>query len=305
MHVLPTGSRALSQYLHYLPDRVRIAKCLRKIKPDLLHAWGSEFCFGLAAKDFKGKKLFSLQGALTAYAQRSYMPPFMIRQAKFERSLFKAMPVITTESEWARERVLELAPGADVRLWEYAAEERFFGIERNLDECPRCLMAGTDTPIKNLGLAIKAFSSPELRHVTLYLAGARPEAYSHLPENIKPLGFVDRGTMVELLRETWCLVHPSLADSCPNIVKEARTMGVPCVVTVDCGAKQYIVHGKSGVVIEPNNVQQLVDAVLMMTKDARTSMDMGQYDRARCREELSRGVMHRKIMALYKEILES
>lgn len=305
MHALPTGSKSLSQYLHYLPDRMRIAKCLRKIKPDLVHAWGSESCYGLSANDFKGKKLFSLQGALTAYAQRAYMPPFMIRQAKFEKPLFQSMPVITTESEWARDRVLELAPSADVRLWEYAAEERFFGIERSPAERPRCLLAGTDTPIKNLGLAIKAFSTPELSHVSLYLAGARPEMYSHLPENIKPLGFVDRETMVELLRETWCLVHPSLADSCPNIVKEARAMGVPCVVTTDCGAKQYIADGKSGVILEPNNVQQLVEAVLMITKDVRTSIDMGQYDRERCRKELSRGVMHRKIMALYKEILES
>lgn len=304
MHLIPSGSKTVSQYLRYWPDRLKIRKFLKRLKPDLLHAWGTESAYGLCAKDFKGKKLFSLQGALTAYAQRAYMAPFMVRQARFEKEVFSAMPIITAESSWARDCVLELVPTADVRLWEYAAEERFFGMERRMAEHPLCVMAGTDTPIKNLRLAISAFSRPELKHVTLYLAGARPESYPNLPENIKPLGFVSRDRMVELHRASWALVHPSLADCCPNVVKEARTMGVPCVVTSECGAKQYIEHGKSGYIIEPHDEQQLVDAVLSMTKDAQTSIDMGQHDRERCREALSQKTMIDGILALYSEILQ-
>ncbi len=304
MHVLPTGSKTLSQYLHYLPDRIRIAKCLRKIKPDLLHAWGTESCYGLSAKDFKGKKLFSLQGALTAYAQRSYMPPFMIRQAKFEKGLLQSMPIITTESEWARDRVLELAPGADVRLWEYAAEERFFNVERKLSANPACLMIASASHIKNAPTAIAAFSQPELRHVKLYMAGINPGVYDNLPDNVIPLGKVDREKLVEVLQKSWALIHPSLADTGPTVVKEARVMGLPCIVSTECGSKQYVVPGKSGYVISPMSVDSLVEGVLSIIKDADTSLSMGEYDKARCCEELSRAVMFEKIMALYKEILE-
>ena len=302
MYLLPAGSRTLAQFMCYLPDRWRVGRLLKQLAPDLVHAWGSESCYGLIAKDFEGKKLFSLQGALTAYVQRAPMHPFMVRQAGMEKSLFQKFPLITTESEWARERVLELVPGVDVRLWEYAAEARFFGVERRMSARPTCVMAGTNTPIKNVPLAIAAFSRPELQHVTLYLAGVMPGAYPDLPENIIPLGPVSREKMLELLSETWALVHPSLADSCPNVVKESRVMGVPCVVTTECGAKQYVVNGKSGFVISPHSEQELVDAVLRMTKDAETSLTMGSYDIERCREELSAAVMYRKISALYEEL---
>ncbi len=305
MHVLPTGSKTLSQYLHYLPDRMRIARCLRKIKPDLVHAWGTESCYGLSAKDFKGKKLFSLQGALTAYAQRSCMPPFMIRQAKFEKSLFRAMPVITTESEWARDRVLELAPKADVRLWEYAAEERFFGIERKLSNVPTCVMIASASRIKNVPTAIAAFSRPELSHVRLYMAGIGSGAYGELPSNIIPLGRVDREKLVEVLQKSWALIHPSLADTGPTVVKEARAMGLPCIVSTECGSKQYVVPGKSGYIIPPMSVDSLVEGVLSIVKDSETALLMGEYDKERCCEELSQAIMVKKILSLYAELLES
>ena len=186
-HILPCGSRTLAQFLHYLPDRWKIAKLLNKIRPDLLHAWGTEGCNGLCAADFPGKKLFSLQGALTAYMQRAEMGAFMKRQAHFEKKIIRAVPFITTESEWARDRVHELAPNAHVRLWEYATESRFFAAERKISDSPCCLLASKNSDIKNIPLAIQAFSSPELRHVTLYLAGVPADAYPDLPDNIIPL----------------------------------------------------------------------------------------------------------------------
>lgn len=302
-HVLPCGSRRVAQRLHYLVDRWKIGRCLRDIKPDLVHAWGSEGCYGLCAADFAGKKLFSLQGALTAYARRAPMPPFAVRQARWEEFTFRAVGHITTESEWAREQVLELVPEANVMLWEYAAEERFFRAERQPSPLPCCLLAGSHTPIKNVDLAVRAFSRPELRHVTLYLAGVAPGAYDSLPDNIIPLGFVNRERLQELLEQCWALVHPSLADCCPNIVKEARAMGLPCVVTTECGAKQYVVHGQSGFVISPHDEQALVESVLAMTADLQTSLSMGEEDRTRCREALSSKTMVDGILGIYADML--
>lgn len=303
MYLLPAGSRTLAQYMRYLPDRWQIARCLRQIKPDLVHAWGTESCYGLSAVDYKGKKLFSYQGALTAYAQRAKMAPFMVRQAGFEKTVLRAMPVITTESEWARDRVLELVPGADVRLWEYAAEERFFNVERRLSETPVCVLMSAATPIKNVETAIAAFSRPELRHIKLYMMGVYSGCYDNLTENIIPLGRLKRDEITGYLQQAWTMVHPSLADTGPTAVKEARAAGIPCIVSSACGAKRYVVDGKSGYVVEPLDVQAFVSAVLAVTADVETSLAMGRYDVERCREELSAGVMYRKICALYEEIL--
>ena len=75
-HLIPCGSRKIAQILNYYPDRWRIKNFLNKLKPDLVHAWGTEECYGLCAKDFKGNKIISVQGLLTAYAQRAKISKF-------------------------------------------------------------------------------------------------------------------------------------------------------------------------------------------------------------------------------------
>lgn len=302
-HVLPRTHRKIGIFTAYAMDRIRVSRFLNKLKPDLLHAWGTEFSYGHCAMDFKGKKLFSLQGHLTAYIKRAKMSRFEYCQSLYEKFIFRAMPKLTAESEWAREQILELAPNANVQIWEYAVEERFFSKNRTLDSQPNCLLSGYNTPRKNISLAIKAFSRPELQHVKLYLAGTREGEFENLPKNIVPMGTVGRDELANLLCKTWCFLLPSLADTGPTAAKEARVVGVPVILTHDCGAKRYVVHGKSGFVIDSKSEQQLVDAVLTITKDAATSLSMGEYDWARCRQALSGSAMVENIRSIYRNIL--
>ena len=82
-------------------------------------------------------------------------------------------------------------------------------------------------------------------------------------------------------------------------------MGVAAVVSSDCGAKDYVCVGKSGYIIDPGNVQQLIDAVLKITKDRDTAISMGMYDRERCRSILSEEAMSTKLRRIYSNLLEN
>lgn len=302
-HILPGTRRKIGLVTAYAMDRIRVARFLKRLKPDLVHAWGTEYCYGLCALDFRGKKLLSLQGHLSAYVKLSKMSTFEYFQSFYEPCIFRKMPLITTESEWGREQILKMNPMAKVLLWDYAPETRFLSENREIAEQPNCVLCGYNTPRKNIGLAVRAFSSPKLRHVKLYLAGAYKNGFDNLPPNIIPLGAIGREDLVILLKQTWALVLPSLADTCPNAVKEARVMGIPAIVTHDCGAKQYVVHGKSGFVIDAHNEQELINAVLSITKDADTSISMGKYDLDRCRDALSSKTMVDGLRNIYSDIL--
>ena len=153
-------------------------------------------------------------------------------------------------------------------------------------------------------MAVSAFSKPELQHIKLYMAGIRKEDYPDLPSNIIPLGPVDRARMADLLSETWCLVHPSLADTGPTILKEARVAGVAAVVTSECGAKQYVQHGKSGFIIPSHDEQALIDAVLQVTKSREIAAQMGAYQHDFCREALCEETMIANLKKIYHRILE-
>lgn len=304
-HVLPVYSSKYAQLTGYVHARCLAARELAHIKPDIVHAWGTENRYAVSGTVFRGKKILSMQGMLTAYVQRAPMAEFVQRQSRKEAHWMRCYDVITTESEWGMERVRELVPEANVVRWEYAARDAFFHGNRSLAETPVCLFGGTDTAVKNLDAAIAAFSSPELADVTLLLAGVTPEKRPNLPKNIVALGGQDQTRLVELLSRTWCLIHPSLADTSPNMVKEARVMGVPVITTTECGGKQYVEEGTSGFIIEPRDVQGLIRAVQAVTKDRETAEQMGRHGQEQCRCALGRETMLRGLCSLYERLLRA
>lgn len=302
-HILPRSSQTFGLYSGYIVERFRIAAEIRGIRPDLLHTWGTEDCYGLCGRDFKGTWLHSVQGLLKAYMERGSMSRFFRHHSIYEPGVLRACKYITTESPWAAERVRDYAPEATPMLFEYAVEERFFKQERQLSPAPTCLYCGTHTPIKNLDLAIEAFSRPELSYVKLELAGVEHGVIPNLPANIIPLGRISRDEVVQKLSQTWCLVHPSKADTGPTAAKEARVMGVPVIISNQCGSQQYIEHGKSGFIISPTDVDALVQGVLEITSSHERCKTMGLHGLVSCRKALSAETMIQRLLGIYQSLL--
>ena len=235
--------------------------------------------------------------------RRGPVSNFERRHSMYEPEVLKKVNYISTESEWARDRVLEIAPNADITVCDYAVEPIFYSINRELTDEPSCLISCSNAKIKNIPLAINAFSCPELRHVKLYLAGADENRYPNLPSNIIPLGKLNREELAKAISKCWCLIHPSLADTGPTAVKEARVAGMPVILTSECGAKRYISHEKSGYIIQPNNIQELIKSVLSVTESKQKASDMGLYNINNCRLALSVNTMYMTFSNLYKKIL--
>ncbi len=304
-HILPRLKQTLGQYSFYLYERLQTKAALKAIEPALVHAWGNENCYGYCGRDFRGKKLLSIQGALKACRDRGPFPPFLRRQCFYEKKACQAYRWITAESLWAADRVREICPDASPVMLEYAVEPIFHEMPRALSSTPSCLYVGSDTPLKNIDLLIRIFSRPELAHAQLKLAGVSPEERPHLPANIQALGRVSRGEIVRLMAETWCLVHPSLADTGPTVVKEARAMGIPVVLTEQCGSLQYVSQGESGYVVAAHDDEAFLKAVRHLTQSALTSLHMGDFGLDSCRLHLSEAYMYDKLKGIYNTILQS
>ena len=304
-HLLPATSLTVGLYTGYILNRWRIMRCIKSIRPDIVHSWGTERFYSFVTKDFNGKTLLSIQGLLKAYGQRARISPFEKKHSLYEDGIIRAAKFITTESPWAADRVREVAPHANIMHWEYAAEEEFSLITRELEEAPSCLLIGNNTPVKNVQLAIKAFSNSALKHVKLYLAGIPESSYPGRTENIIPLGKLDRQSLLSYMKKTWALVHTSLADTGPTVVKEARVAGLPVILTTDCGSKQHVDEGESGFILQPNDEQALINAVLKLTESKNVSISMGAHQREQCQEKLSIKTMVSRILEIYNLIISN
>ncbi len=304
-HILPRMKQTLGLYTLYFYERRQVRDALKLLRPDIVHAWGNEDCYGLCGSDFPGKKVISTQGMLQAYCASAPFPRFMRHQSLYEPHVYRRYGWVTAESPWSEQCVRKLAPDCCIIPLEYAAQKRFTTIERRLHPTPICLFGGSDTPIKNVDLLIEAFTRPELAHVCLKLAGISPEQRPQLPSNVRALGRVNREEMQALLAEAWCLVHPSLADASPNIVKEARVVGLPVVLTTECGNKHYIEEGKSGFICGVHDADAFIRGILTITKDAETSLRMGAHGLEACRRALSEETMYETLKHIYHTILHS
>ncbi|MFR2948415.1 MAG: glycosyltransferase family 4 protein, partial [Akkermansia muciniphila] len=151
------------------------------------------------------------------------------------------------------------------------------------------LFAGTIYELKGISYLVEAFTHPSLSHVQLFIAGngalrERLEALS--TPNIHWLGSISRAELQQHLSTAWFLVHPTLGDCCPNIVKEARVMGLPVITTEEGGQTQYVQDGVSGYIVPVHNSAAVREAAQKLSVSLDKAMSMGMERHQECRRLL-------------------
>lgn len=307
IHILPDSSLAVGLLTNHFSASRKIRRLLDQLNPDLIHVWGIELAYATACKTQPRTKLLSYQGSLIAYCQRSKMKIFPKIQAFWEKRTTPKYCHITCESPWIHDRILEISPSAQISLIEYGVEESFHHVERSPSAKPECLFVGTLSELKGVKYLIQAFMQPSLQHVQLYLVGSgelREKLEPASTPNIHWIGALQRPELQKRLSSAWCLVHPTLADSSPNCVKEARVIGLPVITTCEGGQTQYVIDGKSGYIIPVRNSEALAQAVLSLTESLEKNMAMGLYEINEVRKALKIELTCSKFLSLYRYLMD-
>ena len=82
------------------------------------------------------------------------------------------------------------------------------------------------------------------------------------------------------LKASSVLVVPSRIESIPQVIKEAFFLNVPVVATRVGGIPELIEHEKNGLLVDPNNPDQLLNSVneLLENNDKATSIAHAGHD---------------------------
>ena len=263
-HFLHNAQR-LRMLRGYARDCRLIRERLELVQPDLVHAWGSEDCFGVAGARCGWPWLLSMQGLLQEYVRRAPMHPLR-RESKLATANFMACRrarEITVESRWGERVLTRLAPHARLHRVEYGVGAQFFAKEWEPDrDRAHAVFIGHADKRKGIGDAIYAFAKPEMAGLSLDVIGGRgsklaQELIAISPPNVRWRGLLGAEETAEALRRAWCLVLPTRADTSPNVVKEARVVGLPVVTTPHGGQSDYIEDGVNGYLVEPGDVDAL------------------------------------------------
>lgn len=131
--------------------------------------------------------------------------------------------------------------------------------------------------IKGVEYLIKALSNYRLRIINYKLLiigeGSRRQALEELSkklglsENIKFLGQIQNKEIPKYLAISDCFILPSLQEGFGIAVLEAQASKVPVIASNVGGISDIIEDGKTGVLIEPKDSEQIAQAVIKMFSD--------------------------------------
>lgn len=314
-HVLKIPPRMRAPSIFWL-DTWILGRALRKLSPDLVHAWGSERGAALTASRLPYPHLMTIQGLFSWYKERVSLGRYEKFIAWIEKQTLARVPVVTTESRFSVEFLRARYPQMIVHQAEHAPSWLFHRIERKPQLQPtRILCVGTLGLRKGTDLLLRALDS--LRNDVSFevvVVGSSDELFlGSLRTEISPelwnrITFHERLTPQEIGAElsiATFLVLPTRADTSPNAVKEAVVAGVPVLASDVGGIPDYVHPGSNGMLVPAGDLPALARAILEMARHPLFGIGcVDEKTLIASREYLSPSQMHKNFTMAYAVVLD-
>lgn len=84
----------------------------------------------------------------------------------------------------------------------------------------------------------------------------------------------------DVLQEGGIFVRPSLTEGMPLTVLEAMASGLPIVATRVAGTPELIIHGETGMLVEPGDARQLAETIKFLIQHPDEAIRLGRNARA-------------------------
>ncbi len=251
-----------------------------------------------------------MQGIMSYYARHTRVHPRDYLCALLECDLLGRASHISCESRWAM-RVLEpLATRATFHHVEYGVDPRFFDIPwKPCRDHKVALFVGTLNSRKGIQDLVRAWSRPELRDVELRVCGGGAGRFlqrlkDQAPGHVRWLGYLDRDATAREMSRAWCLMLPTRGDTSPNVVKEARVIGMPVITTPRGGQSDYIHTGRNGFLVQPGDIDNLVHSAKQIFEDLDRCRELGAWHHEEQRDFFRPERTAKAFAGIYRELVE-
>jgi glycogen(starch) synthase len=182
------------------------------------------------------------------------------------------------------------------------------------------LCIGRLFPFKGFDLAIDAFAavSNNQPDITLVIAGDGPLYQDlkqkvknlNLADRVKFLGWVDPEYIPELLNKSTIIVLPSRStetqiEGLPLVALQTAIMARPIIATKVGGVPEVVKHGKTGFLVEPEDIQGLEENLLHLIQNPVLATNMGLSARKKVKEFFSWEKFVKQYKDIYLQLVQS
>jgi len=312
-HVLkvPGGLRAPSLFW---VDTLLIKRALRSIRPDLVHAWGTERGEAIIASRLGYPYLITVQGLMNWYKQFAPLSVHQRLAARLETWGLRRAGRATVESSFGMTYLRDRYPRLQLQQIEHAPNPVFHRLERVPSLEPiRLINVGTVSHRKGTDLLLRALDRlvPEFPFELTMVGTASTGGREALRREVSPKLW-DRilfksdltpGELADELAVATLKVLPTRADTSPNVVKEAVVAGVPVVASRVGGIPDYVFPERNGLLFPPGDLDGLVEALRAAVR--HPLFGKGRVDPSTLesmRAYLSPALMAEKFLVLYRSM---
>jgi glycosyltransferase involved in cell wall biosynthesis len=328
IHCLPSSGRWRRLTL-YRRERAAIARCLRELRPDLVHVQGQNF-YALGALDAGFPTVVTLHGMLFREAhivdQRSQWTERLSKRlrglfnAAFEATTLRRATDLIIISPYVAECVASRTR-ARLHPIDNPIDDAFFAVPA-AEEPARLFFAGALEPRKGLHDLIEAVhlvraqaqpATPQ-RCAHLHIAGAaldrgyaaalkRRVGMAGLTGAVRFLGVISEQELLREYAQATLIVMASREESSPMLLQQAMAAG-KAVVAPRVGGVPYLVEDEvTGRVVAPENPKALADAIGRLLADPAARQRMGAEGRRRADSRFRAAAVAARTRQVYLDVL--
>lgn len=177
----------------------------------------------------------------------------------------------------------------------------------------RLVFAGRITTQKGIDTMLDALGGLRALDWTLEIGGDGPEIPAlsaqaerlGIADRVAFLGWLSREGVAELYRRGDVLIFPSRYEGMPNVVLEGIASGLPVVGTRIAGTEQIIEPEANGLMVEPDDVPALREAIRRLVEDRALRLRLGEEARRRAVETWSWKGRAKELEAKIESVLSS
>lgn len=307
-------------YPFSFPLLIRLLKRkIGEIDPDIVHAQMTNMPYSTAAAFVQHKypTLLTVHGVLSREATFSHGIGFVFNTLFHklnEKYVVSRIPDIIAVSSATRS-VISSMSNSDIRVIPNGAD---FEDMQNVELCksvksPSILFAGQLAKVKGVNLLLEAIPIVKkfVSDVHVYIAGSGPDESKlrrlvkelDIEENVEFLGFVQGDRKYSYFKSVDIFVLPSLWESAPLVLPEAMMCGRPIVTSNVGGIPDMVENGKTGLLFELGNVEQLAEKLTILLQNRELREEMGEAGAEKMKEFTWEKIAE-KTVGVYREILQ-
>jgi len=315
IHYLP-GQRRLGNLTSHFLDRKRLVAAIKQIKPDIVHAHGTDryvaaaqcsgFPYVVTVHGIRFREVV-LFGGFTGWVRK-------VTTIRMEKQVLARSEHIFVIADYVGKTIAPMTSAKQYPIANPVAEE-YFGMETT-DESNTILSVAAVQPRKGLIHLVEALAlvRQEVPDARLRLIGKvlTPEYAEQVKAKIIELGLSDAVEMVGFVSDeelqdafTGCSVFTlcSVEESSPVSIAEAMTLGKPVVASAVGGVPDLVSPDKTGYLVQFGDVPAIADALTKVLADRELRDRLGANARARAERDFHPMAAATKTVEVFKQIL--